>query len=103
MKLTIIKIKNLIWLKINKETKKIKIKKKKKIKLKFKKYTNAFNVSNNKLTSLNGIYEVLTELLPELTFKSKLGKVELLQWISGNNTFFISNFSISTTPKFNNI
>jgi Leucine-rich repeat (LRR) protein len=58
-----------------------KSKEEKKIKLKFKKYTNAFNVSNNKLTSLNGIYEVLTELLPELTFKSKLGKVELLQWI----------------------
>ena len=40
-----------------------------------------YYVSNNKLTSLSGIYEVLLELLPELTFKSKLGKVELLQWI----------------------
>ena len=54
---------------------------KKKVKIKHKKYVNSFNVSNNKLTSLAGIYEVLTELLPELTFKSKLGKVELLQWI----------------------
>ena len=53
----------------------------KKIKLKFKKYCNAFNVSNNKLTTIDGIVSVLTALLPELTFPSKLTKVELIQWI----------------------
>lgn len=53
----------------------------KNLKIKFKKYCNAFNVSNNKLTTISGIYDVLMELLPELSFKSKLNKVELIQWI----------------------
>ena len=53
----------------------------KKRKIKFKKYCNAFNVSNNKLTTIEGIYTVLDALLPELTFPSKLNKVQLIQWI----------------------
>ena len=53
----------------------------KKRKIKFKKYCNAFNVSNNKLTTIEGIYSVLEALLPELTFPSKLNKVQLIQWI----------------------
>ena len=53
----------------------------KKRKIKFKKYCNAFNVSNNKLTTIEGIHTVLEILLPELTFHSKLGKVQLIQWI----------------------
>ncbi len=53
----------------------------KKLKIVYKKYTNSFNIANNKLTTLNGLYGVLMALLPELTFKSKLNKVELLQWI----------------------
>ena len=53
----------------------------KKLKITYKKYTNSFNVANNKLTTIAGIYGVLMELLPELSFKSKLNKVELLQWI----------------------
>ena len=53
----------------------------KKRKIKFKKYCNAFNVSNNKLTTIEGIHKVLEILLPELTFHSKLGKVQLIQWI----------------------
>lgn len=71
----------------------------KKITLKFKKYVNAFNVSNNKLTSLAGIQSVLQELLPELSFKSKLTKVELLQWIdvSRNKLTDISE-DITTLP-----
>lgn len=56
-------------------------KEEKKIKLKFKKYCNAFNVSNNKLTTIAGIHTVLYELLPELSFDSKLDKVQLIQWI----------------------
>ena len=54
---------------------------KKKIKIKFKKYCNAFNVSNNKLTTIEGIHTVLEQLLPDLTFDSKLSKVQLIQWI----------------------
>ena len=53
----------------------------KKIKIKFKKYCNAFNVSNNKLTTIEGIHTVLEQLLPDLTFDSKLSKVQLIQWI----------------------
>ena len=53
----------------------------KKIKIKFKKYCNAFNVSNNKLTTIEGIHTVLEALLPDLTFTSKLTKVQLIQWI----------------------
>ncbi len=53
----------------------------KKRKIKFKKYCNAFNVSNNKLTTIEGIHRVLDSLLPELTFPSKLNKVQLIQWI----------------------
>ena len=53
----------------------------KKIKIKFKKYCNAFNVSNNKLTTIEGIHTVLEALLPDLTFSSKLTKVQLIQWI----------------------
>ena len=53
----------------------------KKIKIKFKKYCNAFNVSNNKLTTIEGIHTVLESLLPELSFSSKLTKVQLIQWI----------------------
>ena len=53
----------------------------KKIKIKFKKYCNAFNVSNNKLTTIEGIHTVLEQLLPDLTFESKLSKVQLIQWI----------------------
>ena len=53
----------------------------KKRKIKFKKYCNAFNVSNNKLTTIEGIQNVLEVLLPELTFTSKLSKVQLIQWI----------------------
>ena len=53
----------------------------KKIKIKFKKYCNAFNVSNNKLTTIEGIHTVLEALLPDLTFQSKLSKVQLIQWI----------------------
>ena len=53
----------------------------KKIKIKFKKYCNAFNVSNNKLTTIEGIHTVLETLLPELTFPSTLTKVQLIQWI----------------------
>ena len=53
----------------------------KKIKIKFKKYCNAFNVSNNKLTTIEGIHTVLEALLPDLTFTSKLSKVQLIQWI----------------------
>ena len=53
----------------------------KKRKIKFKKYCNAFNVSNNKLTTIEGIQNVLEVLLPELTFPSKLSKVQLIQWI----------------------
>ena len=53
----------------------------KKRKIKFKKYCNAFNVSNNKLTTIEGIQTVLEALLPELTFPSKLSKVQLIQWI----------------------
>ena len=53
----------------------------KKIKIKFKKYCNAFNVSNNKLTTIEGIHTVLEQLLPDLSFESKLGKVQLIQWI----------------------
>ena len=53
----------------------------KKIKIKFKKYCNAFNVSNNKLTTIEGIHIVLESLLPELSFSSKLTKVQLIQWI----------------------
>lgn len=50
-------------------------------KIRFKKYCNSFNVSNNKLTTISGIYDVLMDLLPELSFKSKLNKVELIQWV----------------------
>ena len=53
----------------------------KKIKIKFKKYCNAFNVSNNKLTTIEGIHTVLETLLPDLTFSSKLSKVQLIQWV----------------------
>ena len=53
----------------------------KKRKIKFKKYCNAFNVSNNKLITIEGIHRVLDSLLPELTFPSKLSKVQLIQWI----------------------
>ena len=53
----------------------------KKRKIKFKKYCNAFNVSNNKLTTIEGIHTVLDALLPELSFPSKLNKVQLIQWI----------------------
>ena len=56
----------------------------KKRKIKFKKYCNAFNVSNNKLTTIERIHTVLEMLLPELTFHSKLGKVQLIQWIDIN-------------------
>ena len=64
-------------------TKKENIKKnsEKKIKIKFKKYCNSFNVSNNKLTTIEGIHLVLEQLLPDLTFDSKLNKVQLIQWI----------------------
>jgi Leucine-rich repeat (LRR) protein len=63
----------------------------KKIKIKFKKYCNAFNVSNNKLTTIEGIHTVLEQLLPDLSFESKLGKVQLIQWIdiSRNKLTFI--------------
>lgn len=61
---------------------KIEVKKEEsKIKIQYKKYINSFNVSNNKITSLQNIQSVLLDLLPELTFQSKLSKVELLQWI----------------------
>jgi Leucine-rich repeat (LRR) protein len=53
----------------------------KKRKIKFKKYCNAFNVSNNKLTTVEGIQTVLEMLLPELSFPSKLSKVQLIQWV----------------------
>ena len=53
----------------------------KKRKIKFKKYCNAFNVSNNKLTTIEGIQNVLEALLPDLSFPSKLSKVQLIQWI----------------------
>lgn len=53
----------------------------KKIKIQFKKYCNSFNVSNNKLTTIEGIHLVLEQLLPDLTFDSKLNKVQLIQWI----------------------
>jgi len=53
----------------------------KKRKIKFKKYCNAFNVSNNKLTTVEGIHTVLEMLLPELSFPSKLSKVQLIQWV----------------------
>lgn len=53
----------------------------KKPKIRFKKYCNAFNVSNNKLTTIEGIQGVLMSLLPELSFNSKLSKVDLIQWI----------------------
>ena len=46
-----------------------------------KEYYNAFNVSNNKLTTIAGIHNVLMDLLPELSFKSELDKVQLIQWI----------------------
>ena len=64
-------------------TKKENIKKnsEKKIKIIFKKYCNSFNVSNNKLTTIEGIHLVLEQLLPDLTFDSKLNKVQLIQWI----------------------
>ena len=63
----------------------------KKIKIKFKKYCNSFNVSNNKLTTIEGIHTVLEQLLPDLSFESKLGKVQLIQWIdiSRNKLTFI--------------
>jgi len=63
----------------------------KKVKIKFKKYCNAFNVSNNKLTTIEGIHHVLEELLPDLSFDSKLSKVQLIQWIdiSRNKITFI--------------
>ena len=53
----------------------------KKMRIKFKKYCNAFNVSNNKLTTIEGIQAVLEALLPDLSFESKLSKVQLIQWI----------------------
>jgi len=53
----------------------------KKIKIKFKKCCNAFNASNNKLTTIEGIHAVLESLLPELSFSSKLTKVQIIQWI----------------------
>ena len=53
----------------------------KKRKIKFKKYCNAFNVSNNKLITIEGIQNVLEVLLPDLSFPSKLSKVQLIQWI----------------------
>lgn len=65
----------------NTQKKELKKDETKKIKITYKKYVNAFNVSNNKLNTLSGLYSVLMELLPELSFKSKLNKVELLQWI----------------------
>lgn len=54
---------------------------KKKIVIKYKKYTNSLNVSNNKLTTISGLREFLMDVLPELTFTSKVPKVDLLQWI----------------------